>query len=163
MSGWRIVPLPDSRIPEAWPLVRLRYPCWTLDTWLGEARTLLDDDEPSGILCAETGGGYIYALCAYAKRGCARGGDQMALPIVANVRWNLTDDPLERILSEVETIARSEGCGCIATAGGAIAAATDTARWEQLGYRWLGEVFRKKLPAAGQLPAARDPRCSICL
>ena len=110
MSGWRIVPLPDTRLREAWPLVRLRYPDWTLDTWLGEAGTLMADERPAGLLAAETGTGYIYAVCGYVVDRAGVVGEELSLPIVASIRWRGFDDPLERLVDAVESIGRDRGC-----------------------------------------------------
>jgi hypothetical protein len=145
-ADWQISTLPDDRLVEVWPLIRLRYPAWSLEKWLVEARTLLSEQDPAAVVVAQTRAGYIYAACGYRvdrAEGCRR---EMTLPFVANVQWNGLADPLAQILAAIDAIAIQHGCGRIRAEGGPIAAAGETARWERAGYRWAGDQLRKALP-----------------
>jgi hypothetical protein len=155
MNGWRITPLPDARLTEAWPLVRLQHPGWTLDTWLGEARTLLAHDGPAGLLVAETGAGYIYAVCGY-RLDPSDGG--LSLPLLASTRWRGSDDPLQRLTAAVEAIARDHHCSSVSVSA---AVAGDTARWEQFGYEWCDHVLRKDLSGNRAQMQRRDIRSHV--
>lgn len=154
MSGWRIIPLPDARLTEAWPLVRLRHPTWSLDTWLGEARTLLAEDSPAGLLAAETSAGYIYAVCGFIVETVGCGARELSLPLIASTRWRGSDDALERLTSAAESIGRDHGCRSASVNATAIAAAGDTARWERFGYEWCDHMLRKDL-SGDRAPAQR--------
>jgi len=142
MSGWRITPLPDARLTEAWPLVHLRHPTWTLDTWLGEARTLMAESGPAGLFAAETSAGYIFAVCGFIVDGAA---GELFLPLVVSTRWRGSDDPLKRLTTAVEAIGREHGCRSVSVNAPAITAAGDLARWERFGYEWCDHALRKDL------------------
>lgn len=144
MTGWRISPLPDARLAEAWPLVHLRYPTWTLDTWLCEARTLLAD-RLSGLSVAQTASRYIYAVCGFAVDTSDPGRPLLRLPLVANLLWRGGDDPLGRLLANVEAAGCEYRCHEVRVDSAAIAAAGDGARWQRLGYERDGVALRKGL------------------
>lgn len=145
MTAWRIRALPEPRLAEAWPLVRLRYGDWTLDKWLAEARTLLADEDGAGVLTAENESGYIYAVCGYQVDRGDHGDAELALRVVANVGWRGAADPLRPLLVAVDTVARDHECTSARIDGASVAAAGETARWEALGYRWIGLDLRKPL------------------
>ncbi len=150
MTEWRIRALPDCRLAEAWPLVHLRYPDWTMDTWLAEARTLLAEEGAGGILAAETNAGYIYAVCGYQMDPCDGSGTALDVRIVANVGWRGTADPLASLLKVVEGVARDHGFARIRVDGSSVAAVGETARWEGLGYSWMGLDLCKELDPVGR-------------
>jgi hypothetical protein len=148
MTAWQITALPEHRLTLAWPLVRLRYPDWTLETWLAEARTLLADEGIAGVLAVQNDAGYIYAVCGYQIDGGEHGHAELALRTIANVGWCGSADPLSPLLCEVEAIAREHGCVSSRLDGAAVAAAGETARWERLGYCWTGADLRKEFGSA---------------
>jgi hypothetical protein len=154
MMGWRICALSEARLAEAWPLVRLRYPRWTLETWLAEARTLLAAGGTAGVLAAETDTGCIYAVCGYEADAHEGRETELALRIVANARWSGTADPLEDLVAAIEAVAGNCGCTCVRVDGAAIAAVGETGRWERLGYAWIGADLCKDL---GHVEAHLEP------
>jgi hypothetical protein len=159
MSGWRITPLPDARLTEAWPLVHLRHPTWTLDTWLGEARTLMAESGPAGLLAAETGAGYIFAVCGFIVDSAA---GELVLPFVVGTRWRGSDDPLKRLTTAVEAIGREHGCHSVSLNAAAITAAADLVRWERFGYEWCDHTLRKNLSRSRAPAQHGDVRSNAC-
>ena len=150
MSGWQTTLLPEPRLAEAWPLLRLRYPEFTLDSWLGESLSLLSDAPQGGVVAVQTQSGYIYAVCAFVVEPCDHvGGQSLHIPFVANVPWHRTDDPLVHLLRQLETIAEATRCDCLSTPGDKVAGVNETSRWEAAGYEWIGTSLRKRLYAAG--------------
>jgi hypothetical protein len=150
-TAWRIQALPEARLAEAWPLIRLRYRDWTLDKWLTEARSWLAEEGSAGVVAAENDSGYIYAVCGYQIDTDEYGQPELALRVVANVGWRGATDPLGPLLTALDGVARRHDCVRMRADGSVVAAAGETARWEQLGYRWLGVDLRKMLNRATEM------------
>lgn len=141
MAVWLTGELPLDRLGEAWPLLRLRHPGLTFDGWISEARRLVFGDPAGGVQIVQTSAGYIFAVAAYRARAGRSQEHVLELPFVAYVHLNSTADPLDRLMDELERIARRNGCGEIRLDGKAILADGDLARWTRLGYRRDGTAL----------------------